>query len=256
MGKQEATDDVGMPFAIESNIMESYVSDDEHGEIVFPRINADVSIEDKINLIVERHNNDYYRGIPVDQLEHVNQQIRPRKLVTSEYLHKIRSEICRNAKLSWIMSKKEEIYAAEFMQTLTNNKFTSVKKAQEAALALFKVHNREHYHANRVTITSELQNGKRRKAHMSCRNKSQTEEKYTKKQFIDMLKEVLQKEETIQVIEAHVQKKSIDHFVKINSNSENIRFAKEVCLLNKTLVAKRQTVTTIALFLDLIDQIN
>ena len=111
MGKQEATDDVGMPFEIESNIMESYVSDDEHGEIVFPRINADVSIEDKINLIVERHNNDYYRGIPVDQLEHVNQQIRPRKLVTSEYLHKIRSEICRNAKLSWIMSKKEEIYA-------------------------------------------------------------------------------------------------------------------------------------------------
>jgi hypothetical protein len=39
---------------------------------VFKRFGKEVSIEEKIKLIVERHDNDFYRNKSIDQLKHVD----------------------------------------------------------------------------------------------------------------------------------------------------------------------------------------
>ena len=151
--------------------------------------------------------------------------------------------------LSWLMQNKNEPFAKEFMDKLVGDNFTSVKEAQEAALALFKVQNPDNYHYKQVTVASQEIKGKKRRLHLSSNRSSDECPLFTKKQFIQMAKDVFIKPETIHLVETHVSKNLLQHH---SSKPSNINLVREAYREEITT----STMKTISLFCDILDSIN
>ena len=113
-------------------------SDSDYAEDqVFRQLSNGLTIEEKINLTVELHNNKYFLEQPVESLARVDKIIRPLQRVTKQYLHNMGSTKNLNKKLSWVFQNKEEDFSRKFTADLANKKFSSVKSAQLAAGEIF-----------------------------------------------------------------------------------------------------------------------
>jgi hypothetical protein len=118
-----------------------------------------ISIQEKVNLTVQLHDNNYFKNKTIEELQYVDKRIRPIKRVTQEYFTKHRSTRALNKKFSWIMKNLDQPFAQEFADNLSKNAFKSVKKVQLEAAKIFKVQNSSEYNENKATVSTQLLDG-------------------------------------------------------------------------------------------------
>jgi hypothetical protein len=105
---------------------------------------------------VKKYNNNYFLNIDPNELQDIEEIIRPLRKVTKELLKK---KINKNTKaltkkLSWTLKNIEQPFCAEFKQIFEENRFRTVNDAAQFAAKLYAA-NCEDYMKSKSTVTSE-----------------------------------------------------------------------------------------------------
>ena len=225
------------------NRVNSYSDRDYAEGKVFRKLSNGLTIEEKINLTVELHNNNYFLEQPVESLAHVDKRIRPLQRVTKQYLHNMRSTKNLNKKLSWVIQNKEEDFCREFTANLANKNFSSVKFAQLAAREIFKTHKQAEYKGNQATVSSQVVDGRRIKVVNKREETALTQQILQTQQiqifdFIETAKLKLKERATIDLITENSSQNVKERQRKIKANSVSIQFARDAFENEADTVAK------------------
>ena len=102
--------------------------------LLFPKLRNDTSIKNKIKIMTIRHNNNYFIGRNIDEIEYPD-KVKPVRKVTNVNLNNWlnKNQRSMNKKLSWVVNNLKEENSIEelatFKNLFDNNKFKSVAEA-------------------------------------------------------------------------------------------------------------------------------
>lgn len=123
--------------------------------ILFPKIPINLSLKEKLKIIITRHENDYFKNREIEDLvENFEEVVRPTVKVTENLLKLFlkRDTKAKLKKLIWVY-KSNEPFALEFKNKIERNSFNSVADAQDEAAKIYK-DNCNEYQQSKETVSS------------------------------------------------------------------------------------------------------
>lgn len=179
----------------------------KQNQYIFKPLSSKMSISDKINIHALRYKNNYFLNVDLDKIgDEFDENVRPRVKVTKETLESefgvSKDARVKIKKVVWVLEIKEE-FAKEFKHKLSHNLFTSVKKAELEAAAIYSVHCSE-YQSKKATVYSENGMKKIKRKHTD-ENETQNDDKSMNSGATSNNSTQLSKEKVIQVLKESVE---------------------------------------------------
>ena len=155
---------------------------------LFPDFPKQMSVLDRVHVIIQRHKNNYFKNWSSQELDDANicHITRPLKEI-SDNIYKEqnkKNEVTRNKKLQFCIETAESdnapLWATEFHNQITNGQLKSTTKVKDAATLLWRQHSTNYDSSRAVQVQStEPGHTVRRK-----RKSSETEYQYRKRRAV------------------------------------------------------------------------
>lgn len=205
----------------------------EQTTALFPKIPLNLTLREKIEIILERHENNYFLNQDLGEIEdYITEIVKPNFKVTEELLNKYltRDSRAKIKKLYWVTRNNED-FAYVFNSNIDQNKFASVRDAQIEAAKIYK-DNCEFYQKSKATVYSENGNKLIKRKRIDCQNnefnkeinddESPDEKLFTKEICFEALKNNYLKISKI----FSMNNKELDE--KLSEQNESIEFIKKI----------------------------
>ena len=126
---------------------------------VFKALGKSMSVEEKVTVLVRRHEHNYFVGMSADQLQAFTEEVRPTKPIQEQDVTLSKNERLLIKKLAWVWGSDTEVCQA-FKDQVRSGEIKSITMAKEEAAKLWKT-NSSLYDASRATHAPGTDNNPR-----------------------------------------------------------------------------------------------